>query len=195
MRHHIPLASPLSLGILLLVLAGPTTLLAQDTYTAEFISTELQRAKTGPDHRVTIAVNAPIEDVFDALLMRLAEFSSEVQSITFAESGDGGPQTIGIGSERTTVLASGKTLIQRVVEFNPPYTFAYFTDMQKSDASVPIDYSIGQYQLMQQDDGTVQAQVSVVFKPSSRLTGFIVRRALKYSLNREFEEAEEFLNR
>ena len=195
MGYKTQFAIPVTL-ILLPLMTGPIAapLAAREVFSAEFIRAELQRAKTGPDHRVTIEVNAPIELVFDALLLRLDEFSSEVKSIRFAPSGTK-PEVIGVGSERTTVLANDKLLIQRLLEFEPPSTFAYFTDMEKSDASVPIDYSIGQYQLTQLEDGRVQAQVSVVFKPSSRLTGFIVRRALKNSLNREFEEAEKFLNR
>lgn len=172
---------------------APASLIAQESFPPEFIAEALQRAKSAPDHRVTIELNAPIDVVFDTLLMRLADYSDDVKSVAFEQTG-ATPQPIGVGSERITVLESDKTLVQRLVEFDPPRTFAYFTDMQKSEADLPIDYSIGQYELTEQDDGTVRAQISVVLQPSSALTGFVVRRVFNRAMDRDFKRAAAFLN-
>jgi len=69
------------------IVIAPVALSAEENFSAEFIADALQRAKTAPDHRVTIELNAPIDVVFDTLLLRLAEYSDDVKSVVFAQTG------------------------------------------------------------------------------------------------------------
>ena len=91
-------------------------------------------------------------------------------------------------------MDNGRKLIQRIIVFEPPNRFAYFTDMALSTVSVPIDYSVGYYTFSEQPSGGTLANVSVVYKPSSRLTALLVRLGFNRALSRDFKRAEEYLN-
>ncbi len=159
-----------------------------------FIEAEVSRAKSEPDNSTSIRVEQPLALVFDALLSRLAEYTEDITSIDFDHSLAETPGVLGIGSRRITTMVDGKTLVQRIVLFEPPLRFAYFTDMSLSTVRVPIDYSIGYYTFTEQSDDSVVATVSVTYKPSSRLTAFLVRIGFNRALVKDFEKAETYLN-
>jgi len=165
-----------------------------DEYIEQYIRQEVERAIDAPDNSTSIEVSQGIEVVFDALLSRLALYSDDIDSIQFDHSGSPDQATLGIGSERITTMENGRTLIQRIIIFEPPNRFAYFTDMALSTVSVPIDYSVGYYTFSEQPSGGTVANVSVAYKPSSRLTAFLVRLGFNRALSRDFKRAEEYLN-
>jgi len=177
-----------------LSLSCPQQVYGAEIYDEQFIAAQLERARTDPDHRISIEVNQPIEVVFDVLLNRLADYSDDVASIRFTDADPAMQSSPGIGTERITTLENGKQLIQRLLVFDAPHRFAYFTDMNKSTASVPIRYSIGHYQLDDLGNGKTRAQISVAYAPSSRLTAPFVRLAFQRALERDFANAERFLN-
>ncbi len=163
-------------------------------YSEQFIRQEIERAIESPDNNTSIEVNQDIEVVFDALLARLALYSDDIESIQFDHSGSPDQATLGAGSERITTMSNGRKLIQKIVIFEPPNRFAYFTDMSLSTVSVPIDYSVGYYTFSELASGNIEAIVSVAYKPSSRLTAFLVRLGFSRALSRDFKNAEEYLN-
>lgn len=165
-----------------------------EDFSEQFIATQLQRAQNDPDHLVSIEVNQPVDVVFDVLLNRLADYSDDVASISFVNADAADQSRPGVGSERITTLENGNKLIQRLLLFDAPYRFAYFTDMNKSTASVPIQYSIGHYALEDLGNGKTRAQISVAYAPSSRLLSLIVRAGFSRALQRDFANAEKFLN-
>ena len=169
-------------------------LVAANEFDSQFIATEVARAIASPDNNIEIIVAQPIGLVFDALLTRLDEYTENISDITFDNTNSQNSKKIGVGSERITTMNDGKRLVQRIIIFESPNTFVYFTDMAKSTVSVPIDYSIGHYQFSEQQDGRVNAAVSVAYKPSSRLTAFLVRLGFNRALARDFQKAEEYLN-
>ena len=173
---------------------GQSQLLAASEYADAFIDAELERAISDPDNSTALDVDQPIEIVFDALLTRLAEYSEDITEIGFDHSEARVPGEPGVGSLRTTSMTDGTRLVQRIILFDPPQRFAYFTDMSLSTVRVPIDYSIGYYSFSEQRDGRVGARVSVTYEPSSRLTAFLVRLGFSRALSRDFRRAEEFLN-
>lgn len=171
-----------------------SNIFAASDYDDQFVLNELERAKSNPDNSTMLEVAQPIELVFDALLTRLAEYSENIASISFDHSAALKTGALGVGSERITTMDDGKRLVQRILIFEPPKRFAYFTDMAKSTVGAPIDYSIGYYKFSEQQDGRVKAAVSVVYKPSSRLTAFLVRLGFNRAMSRDFQKAEEYLN-
>lgn len=175
--------------IIILVVCSGSAPAADD----ELIQRELLRASNDPDNSTTIVVQQPVALVFDALLRRLAEYSEEVARIDFDHGDAETPGTLGIGSLRITTMEDGGTLVQRIVLFEPPRRFAYYTDMSLSTVSVPIDYSVGFYSFVEGEDA-VTATVSVAYQPSSRLTAFLVRIGFNRALARDFARAEAYLN-
>ncbi len=169
-------------------------LLAASEYDSQFINAELERAITQPDNSVSISVEQPIQLVFDALLTQLAEFSEDIAEISFEAGNPDEPEELGVGSLRMTTMTDGRQLAQRIIVYEPPHSFAYFTDMSLSTVSVPIDYLIGHYTFSEQPNGSVDAKVSIAYQPSSRLTSIIVRLGFSRTLARDFQRAEEYLN-
>ena len=169
-------------------------LLAASEFENSLLEQELSRARSDPDNRTTIRVEQPIALVFDALLMRLAEYTDDIASVEFDNRSAEIPGTPGVGSQRITTMVDGDILVQRIVVFEPPLRFAYFTDMSVSTVRVPIEYSIGYYTFTEQAPGIVEATVSVAYKPSSRLTAFLVRMGFNRALVKDFEKAETYLN-
>ena len=184
----------LKLLSVILISLSPSQLAAAEKFDGQFIAAEVARAIASPDNTVEIIVAQPIDLVFDALLSRLAEYSESISDISFDNSNSQNSEAVGVGSQRITTMDDGKRLVQRIIIFEPPNTFAYFTDMAKSTVSVPIGYSIGYYQFSELQDKTVKAEVSVAYKPSSRLTAFLVRLGFNRALSRDFKKAEEYLN-
>ena len=172
----------------------PAQLLLASEYNQQFIDAELERTIVNPDNSTAIEVDQPIGLVFDALLSRLAEYTENITRIDFDHSSAADPATLSIGSERITTMDDGRKLVQRIIIFEPPNRFAYFTDMSLSTVNVPIDYSIGYYTFAEQSDGKTAATVAVAYKPSSRLTAFLVRLGFNRALSKDFEKAQAYLN-
>lgn len=182
----------IALGILLSMM--PSWLIAASDYDSQFVRAELERARINPDDSTTLSVAQPIEIVFDALLTRLAEYSEDIAGISFDHGGAVNTGELGMGSLRITTMDDGTRLVQRIIAFDPPREFAYFTDMSLSSVRAPIDYSIGHYSFTEQQDGRVEALVSVAYRPSSRLTAFLVRLGFSRALSRDFRKAESYLS-
>ena len=172
----------------------PAQLLLASEYDQQFIDAELKRTIVNPDNSTAIKVDQPIGLVFDALLSRLAEYTENITRIDFDHSSAADPATLSIGSERITTMDDGRKLVQRIIIFEPPNRFAYFTDMSLSTVNVPIDYSIGYYTFAEQSDGKTAATVAVAYKPSSRLTAFLVRLGFNRALSKDFGKAQAYLN-
>ena len=66
--------------------------------------------------------------------------------------------------------------------------------MSESTISAPIDYSIGLYKFSEQANGRTTVEVSAAYKPSSRLTAFLVRFAFNRAFKQDFGRAEKYLN-
>jgi hypothetical protein len=182
--------------ILLILLSGlsASQATASEFNDSQFIAQELERAKSNPDNSTTLNVAQPIDIVFDALLTKLADYSENIENISFDHRARVNSQGLGVGSLRITTLEDGTQLVQRIIVFDPPRSFAYFTDLSLSTVRVPIDYSIGYYSFNELQNGLVSAKVSVVYRPSSRLTSFLVKIGFNRALSRDFEKAEEYLN-
>lgn len=187
----------LRLGVvptLLLATSTPAWLFAASAYSDQFIGAELERARLNPDNTTTLEVAQPIDLVFDALLTRLAEYSEDIAGVSFDHDNALVAGELGIGSLRITHMDDGTRLVQKIIVFDPPRAFAYFTDMSLSSVSAPIDYSIGYYRFEEQAIDRISATVSVTYQPSSRLTAFLVRLGFGRALSRDFRRAEDYLN-
>jgi hypothetical protein len=168
--------------------------LAQQAFDADFAAMEMQRAINEPDTQVSLTVNSSMQRVFDALLKQVDKYSEDAISVTFDHSFSENSNSLGVGSIRRTEMENGDLLFQRIIHFDAPSSFAYFTDMTLSTVNVPLDYTVGYYSLKQSSSSAVQATVSVAYQPSSRLTGFVVSRLFNRAVRQDFAKAEQYLN-
>jgi ribosome-associated toxin RatA of RatAB toxin-antitoxin module len=190
-------SSMIRLVIIFLLLSASLstfTISAASEFDAGFISLQLERAQKEPDHRVYLEIKLPKEEVFNALLSQLHEYSGDISSITFRHPNSSLSDNPVIGSIRISTMDNDEILAQRIISFDPPNHFAYFTDIEKSTVDVPLDYTIGHYRFIEDADGHTNVQISVVYQPSSSLTSFLVRRIFNRAMDRDFEKAEEYLN-
>ena len=84
-------------------------------------------------------------------------------------------------------------LIQRFLQFDPPFSYAYLTDMEESTLQAPLNYSLARYEFSEPDEGKTLVHVSVVYEPSSRLLAFFVRRVFNSALRKDFQRAREII--
>ena len=168
--------------------------MAQQPFNAAFAAAEIQRALSDPDTRVSLNVIASQQQVFDALLKQVDKYSEDAVQVTFDNTASENPNALGVGSVRRTEMKNGDLLFQRIILFNEPSSFAYFTDMNLSTVNVPLSYTVGHYAVEQLNSSTVEATVSVAYQPSSRLSGFVVRRLFNRAVRQDFAKAEQFLN-
>lgn len=188
-----PCVSSLYLSVVLPLVT--TALNASEAdYSEQLIQAELQRAKTAPDHVVTIDVQQPVSVVFEAMLRQLANYNEDVAGVAFNHDKSRTPGSLNAGSVRRVEMTNGQYLVQHMLVTDSPTTFAYFTDMAQSTATVPIDYSIGLYEFSALNANTTRATISVAYKPGSRLTAWFVRVGFKRALEREFDNAARYLN-
>lgn len=166
---------------------------AQASYSNAFIQAELERAASDPENSVTISVDAPADYVFRFLMERLDLYTKDAETITFSTN-DGEDFKASVGTERTTVMKEGGTLVQRFLIVEPTFTYAYFTDINKSTLSVPLKYSLAKYEFTEIEPNKTMVKISVVYEPSSRLTAFIVRRLFNSAFERDFNNAAKIMN-
>lgn len=184
----------LFLGLTAFVLfCGANAVSAQASYSDEFIQTELERVDRDPENTVTISVDAPAHYVFRFLMERLDLYTKDAETISF-NTGTGEGIQASVGTERTTTMKEGGTLVQRFLIMEPSSTYAYFTDISKSTLSVPLKYSLAKYAFTKVDSNTTTVKISVVYQPTSRLTGFIVRRLFNSAFERDFNNAAKIMS-
>ena len=159
-----------------------------------FINAQLEKAKIDPNNSVTLDIDQPIEVVYRALLSELPSYSDGVVSTLFDNSYSISRSELDIGSKRISTMEDANILVQKIILFDPPNSFAYFTEMSESTISAPLDYSIGHYQLSEQANGRTSVEVSTVYKSNSRLTAFLVKLAFNRAFKQDFRKAEEYLN-
>ena len=170
---------------------GANAVNAQASYDSVFIDAELERVVSDPENSVTISVDAPVDYVFRFLMERLDLYTKDAETITFDTSAGEGIKAV--GTERTTTMKEGGTLVQRFLIMEPTSTYAYFTDISKSTLSVPLKYSLAKYEFTEVDANKTSVKISVVYQPSSRLTGFIVRRLFNSAFERDFNNAAKIM--
>jgi hypothetical protein len=150
---------------------------------------ELERAQTEPDSATEVMIDAPIDYVFTFLTTRLHDYVADATAVEFDHSGSPRSEQLGKGSIRTATMQNGELLVQRFLLMDPPREFAYHTDMQRSTLEAPLQYSVGRYRLTELNERQTRLNVAVTYRPTSRLFGFIVRRAFSSALRRDFERA------
>ena len=168
-------------------------LLAAPEISFEFIAAELQRAEKNPDHSVEILIPAPIEFVFGFLSQRLDEYIADAVAVEFDHADSKTEGEVDIGSIRKITLEDSSFLVQRFLRFDPFSEYAYLTDMERSSLDAPIAYSITKYNLSSPAVNETTLHVSVVYKPTTRLLGFFVRRAFNSAFKRDFENAAQVI--
>jgi hypothetical protein len=150
---------------------------------------ELERAQTEPDSATEVVIDAPIDYVFTFLTTRLHDYVADATAVEFDHSGSPRSEQLGKGSIRTATMQNGELLVQRFLLMDPPREFAYHTDMQRSTLEAPLQYSVGRYRLTELNERQTRLNVAVTYRATSRLFGFIVRRAFSSALRRDFERA------
>lgn len=150
---------------------------------------ELERAQTEPDSATEVVIDAPIDYVFTFLTTRLHDYVADATAVEFDHSGSPRSDQLGKGSIRTATMQNGELLVQRFLLMDPPREFAYHTDMQRSTLEAPLQYSVGRYRLTELNERQTRLNVAVTYRATSRLFGFIVRRAFSSALRRDFERA------
>ena len=173
------------------LIANPV--LAAPEISFEFIAAELQRAEKNPDHSVEILISAPIEFVFGFLSQRLDEYIADAVAVEFDHADSKTEGEVDIGSIRKITLEDSSFLVQRFLRFDPFSEYAYLTDMERSSLDAPIAYSITKYNLSSPSVNETTLHVSVVYKPTTRLLGFFVRRAFNSAFKRDFENAAQVI--
>lgn len=157
--------------------------------TESFIVDELARTQSDPDSAISLAINAPRDFVFDFLTRRVHEYVSDARAVEFDHDSSVQAKQLGVGSERRIIMASDEFLLQRFLIIEPPSSFAYFVDMERSTLSAPLVYSISRYQLTETTPETTQLDIAVVYQSSTRLLAFLVRRGFNSALERDFDAA------
>ena len=167
----------------------PASLAGSQTIPDSLIIQELERAQTEPDSATEVMVDAPIDYVFTFLTTRLHDYVADATAVEFDHSGSPRSEQLGKGSIRTATMQNGELLVQRFLLMDPPREFAYHTDMQRSTLEAPLQYSVGSYRLTELNERQTRLNVAVTYRATSRLFGFIVRRAFSSALRRDFERA------
>lgn len=167
----------------------PASPAGSQTIPDSLIIQELERAQTEPDSATEVMIDAPIDYVFTFLTTRLHDYVADATAVEFDHSGSPRSEQLGKGSIRTATMQNGELLVQRFLLMDPPREFAYHTDMQRSTLEAPLQYSVGRYRLTELNERQTRLNVAVTYRATSRLFGFIVRRAFSSALRRDFERA------
>ena len=167
----------------------PTSPAESQTLSEGLIIQELERAQTEPDSAIEVVIDAPADYVFTFLTTRLQDYVADASALEFDHSGSTRSDQLGEGSFRTAIMKNGQLLVQRFLLMDPPREFAYHTDMQRSTLEAPLQYSVGRYRLTELNKRQTRLNVAVTYRATSRLFGFIVRRAFSSALRRDFDRA------
>ena len=152
-----------SLIILFVYLLTLNTFYAQEI-DSKIIEQELSRVEVNPDQSIEISINAPVRYVFDFLSKRLNEYVEGANAVEFNHSDSEVMGELNIGSIRKLKMENGDFLVQRFLQFKPPYRYAYFTDMDKSTRVAPRNDSFGRYELSEAIKDEALVRISVVYE-------------------------------
>ena len=158
------------------------------------ITEELERTQTEPDSVTEVVIDAPAEYVFTFLTTRLHEYVADASALEFDHSGSIRSDQLGEGSFRTAIMQNGEFLVQRFLLMDPPREFAYHADMQRSTLKAPLQYSVGRYRLTELNKQQTRLNVAVTYRATSRIFGFILRRAFSAALRRDFDRAADIIS-
>jgi len=186
---RLPKLGALMLSLLLI----SCSIQASEELSESFIASELQRTEIDSDSVVRIPIDAPVDFVFDFLTRQLNQYVTNAVSVNFDHTSGISNDILGVGSHRIIIMDNGDKLVQRFLQYQRPFSFAYLTDMGKSTVEAPLDYSIAKYVLKDAGDSRTLLKVAIVYKSSTRLLAFFVRRAFNSALQRDFEKAAEVI--
>ena len=92
-------------------------------------------------------VKLPPPEVFDLLALRLGEWFTAVHGITWNHSKSvRGANLLGACSERVCDFG-GKSLVEKIVEFEPGRRYAYSVDMARSQMKMPLRDHYGSFEV------------------------------------------------
>ena len=180
-------------SLMLLLFLMSCGLQASEELSESFIASELQRTETDSDSVVIMPIAAPVDFVFGFLTRQLNQYVTNAVSVNFDQASGVSSDILGVGSHRIIIMDNGDKLVQRFLQYHRPFGFAYLTDMEKSTVEAPLDYSIAKYELTDVGDSRTLLKVAIVYKSSTRLLAFFVRRAFNSALQRNFERAAEVI--
>lgn len=179
--------------LLLLALAFTNVVSFSAAIDDEFINKELERIQINPDHSISFEIDSSREFVFQFLSHRVHDYTKAARAVIFDHDNSVSEDRLDVGSVRITTMENGELLAQRFLLYDPPNTYAYFTDMESSSVKVPLSYSIAHYEFTSITREKTRFEVSVGYQSSSRLLSFFVRRVFNSALANDFESAVELI--
>lgn len=164
-----------------------------EEFSDSFITGQLERVQYNPDHRVSFEVSAPIEFVFKYLSERVADYAENAVAVEFKDEGSNAVVEPEEGTTRITLMEDNDALVQRFLLYEPPFRYAYFTDMAASTLDIPLAYSLSRYELSAVEEDLTKLDVAIVYESSSRWMAFFVNRAFRTALNKDFATAVQLI--
>ncbi|MEM8974946.1 MAG: SRPBCC family protein [Pseudomonadota bacterium] len=169
-----------------IALASPVTAASAQTK-SELV--ESQSLTTATFRRVIeVRFDAPPVDIIPLLLTRVDLFDPTIAEVRFDHSESITPGELNIGSRRICIFTDGRELVEPILVYNPPHTYAYTVDAEASTMTLPVSDIVLSYAFEPDGDGSLLT-VSAFYDPSIPGTGPVIEPVLTGTLRRTFQTA------
>ncbi|WP_299707056.1 SRPBCC family protein [uncultured Tateyamaria sp.] len=133
---------------------------------------------------------APAE-ILPLLLTRVDLYDPNIVEVRFDHSQSEVPGQFGVGSRRICVFADGRELVEPLVVYDPPYTYAYTVDADASTMNLPVRDIVLLYAFEANKTGGTDLTVQAYFDPRIPGTGPVIEPVLTGTFRRTFQTASE----
>lgn len=139
---------------------------------------------------VEMRFDAPPAEIIPLLLTRVDLFDPTIAEVRFDHSQSITPGELNVGSRRICIFSDGRELVEPILVYDPPHTYAYTVDAEASSMALPFSEIVLSYAFKPDADGTLLT-VSAFYDPKIPGTGPVIEPVLTGTLRRTFQTAAE----
>lgn len=173
------LAAAIALG--LPVTAAPAQTNAEHVAVQSLTSATFRRV-------IEVRFDVPPMEMVPLLLTRVDLFDPTIAEVRFDHSESITPGELNVGSRRICIFTDGRQLVEPILVYNPPHTYAYTVDADASTMTLPVADIVLSYAFEPDGDGS-RLTVSAFYDPSIPGTGPVIEPVLTGTLRRTFQTA------
>ncbi len=128
-------------------------------------------------------------DIFPKLLTRVDLYDPNIVEVRFEHDQSQNPGRFGVGTRRICIFADGRELVEPLVAYDPPHSYGYTVDADRSTMSLPVSDIVLLYAFQATDDGATDLTVQAYYDPRIPGTGPVIEPVLTGTLRRTFQTA------
>jgi len=128
-------------------------------------------------------------DIFSKLLTRVDLYDPNIVDVRFEHDQSETPGQFGVGTRRICVFVDGRELVEPLIVYDPPHSYGYTVDMDRSTMALPVSDIVLLYAFQTAEGSGTDLTVQAFYDPRIPGTGPVIEPVLTGTLRRTFQTA------